>query len=348
MERKKVCLIGHFGFGKELLNGQTVKTRILSDTLDGILGSSQVMKIDTHGGAKALLKLPFQTFSAMRKCDNVVILPAHRGLRVETPLLSFWRIFFKRRLHYAVIGGWLASFLDGKKSLERQLKKFTGIYVETYSMQKDLEAKGFSNVTVMPNCKDLSILSPDALVMPEKPYKLCTFSRVMKEKGIEDAVDAVKAANEALGQNVYALDIYGQIDGNQVEWFEQLQKTFPQFVRYGGLVPYDKSVEVLKDYFALLFPTYYHGEGFAGTLLDAMASGVPVIASDWKYNTELVKEGQTGLLFPAKDVEALTKILCDAASDSAKWNAMRTSCLEEAHRYQPVEVINALLERIEA
>ena len=98
----------------------------------------------------------------------------------------------------------------------------------------------------------------------------------MREKGIEDAVNAVVSVNTDLGVQAFSLDIYGQVDGAQIEWFESLQKKFPSYIRYGGLVPYDKSVDVLKDYFALLFPTYYEGEGFAGTLIDAYSAGVPV------------------------------------------------------------------------
>ena len=45
--------------------------------------------------------------------------------------------------------------------------------------------------------------------LPElKPLPLCTFSRVMKEKGIEDAVYAVRTVNEHFGRTVYTLDIY--------------------------------------------------------------------------------------------------------------------------------------------
>ncbi|MFR3494185.1 MAG: glycosyltransferase [Blautia sp.] len=56
----------------------------------------------------------------------------------------------------------------------------------------------------------------------------------------------------------------------------------PQYIRYKGMVPFNQSTEVLKNYDALLFPTYYEGEGFAGTIIDAFAAGLPVIASDWK------------------------------------------------------------------
>src|SRR5699024_10336083 len=101
--------------------------------------------------------------------------------------------FFKnRRIHYVVIGGWLPEFLKKRKNLMRILKSFDGIYVETNTMRKELEEQGFTNVHVMPNCKNLNILEKSQLIYHHsEPYKLCTFSRVMKEKGIEDAVEAV-------------------------------------------------------------------------------------------------------------------------------------------------------------
>ena len=74
---KKACVIGHFGFGKNLLNGQTVKTKIVASEVESVFGKENVLKIDTHGGIMALLRLPFQVFKAMRKCENILILPAH-------------------------------------------------------------------------------------------------------------------------------------------------------------------------------------------------------------------------------------------------------------------------------
>jgi len=344
MNRRQFCVIGHFGFGKNMLNGQTVKTKILTAALEKTLGEEQVMKLDTHGGVKALLKLPFQTFRAMRCCDNVVILPAHRGLRIVTPMLMFWRLFFKRKLHYAVIGGWLASYLEGKKSLERQLKKFTGVYAETKTMKKALETRGFQNVTVMPNCKELSILSEDALVTAaEAPFKLCTFSRVMREKGIEDAVNAVKAVNEAAGSTVYELDIYGQVDAGQTEWFEELQKTFPEYIRYGGLVPFDKSVEVLKDYFALLFPTRFFTEGIPGTVVDGYAAGVPVLSARWESFDDVIDDTCTGYGYPFGDNDALIALLQEAAAAPEKINSLKLNCLNKARDYTPDKAMAVLL-----
>ena len=340
---KKVTVIGHFAFGKDLLNGQTVKTKILAQELERQLGEGEVQKIDTHGGKKALPKLFFQAISALKHSKNVVILPAHNGIRFFVPVLRFFNRFYKRKLFYVVIGGWLPKFLEDKKKLKKQLQVFDGIFVETQTMQNALCKMGFANISVMPNCKRLEILLEEDLVYPQsEPYPLCTFSRVMKEKGIEDAVQAVKGVNEKFGRIVYTLDIYGQVDDEQTEWFERLQKDFPEYIRYGGLVDFDKSVEVLKNYFALLFPTYYEGEGFAGTLLDALASGVPVIASDWKYNAEIVIEGKTGLLYRTKDVKNLINSLIIIYEQKNNWLDMKKNCLKEAENYLPSVVLTEL------
>lgn len=345
---KAVSVIGHFGNSELLLNGQTVKTKIITDELSKQLERDEVIKIDTAGGKSTLLKAPFQCLKALKNAKNVIIFPAHNGLRVYVPLLSFFRKFFKnRKLHYVVIGGWLPEFLKTRKSLAKKLKRFDEIYVETNTMKRALEEQGFTNIVVMPNCKDLKILKPEELVYPTgEPYKLCTFSRVMKEKGIEDAVNAVKEVNEEAGRTIYTLDIFGQVDAAQVQWFEDLKTTFPDYVNYRGVVDYDKSVDVLKNYFALLFPTYYDGEGFAGTVLDALASGVPVIASDWKYNAEVVNEN-IGFVYPVRIQESFIKILKIAAENPRILLDKKKDCLRESEKYTPGFVLQSLKSQIQ-
>lgn len=345
----KASVLGHFGEGKNLLNGQTVKTKIITEELQNQLGQNQVMKFDTHGGWKTILKAPFQVFQALVKSSNVLIFPAQNGLRVYAPLLSFQKRFFKtRKIHYVVIGGWLPQFISERKGLAKTLKQFDGIYVETKTMKSALESQGFTNVFVMPNCKKLKILSEDELVYPiGVPYKICTFSRVMREKGIEDAVNAVKFANDSIGIHAFSLDIYGQVDSAQIKWFDNLQKTFPPFIRYKGLVPFEKSVDVLKYYFALLFPTYYEGEGFAGTIIDAYSAGVPVIASDWKYNSELVN-ADVGYVYPTRNQTELVDLLKKAAENPKVLLGMKSFCLAEAQKYRIDKAIRVLVDKLDS
>ena len=51
------------------------------------------------------------------------------------------------------------------------------------------------------------------------------------------------------------------------------------------------------------------GEGISNTILEAMATGLPVIATRVGGNVELVHEGETGYLIPAADPEAMVQAL---------------------------------------
>ncbi len=345
-ENKKAAVIGHFGKNKNFLNGQTVKTKIVAQELIKRLGDSDVTCIDTYGGMKATPKILLKCFFALKNHNNIVILPAQNGLRVVVPWLCFVNKFFKRKLHYVVIGGWLSEFLKDKKSLAKNLKKFDGIYVETTSMQKNLEQMGFENIIVMPNCKKLDILKEDELVYPDgEPYKLCTFSRVMKEKGIEDAVNAVKEVNEKLGRTVYTLDIYGQVDAGQTDWFEELKASFPEYVKYGGLVPFDKSVEVLKNYFALLFPTRFYTEGIPGTFIDAYAAGVPVITALWMNSADIFEDGVQGYGYEFGKTDELRNVLIQIAGNTTRITCMKPDCITKAKDYLPETVIKLITQK---
>lgn len=336
----RVGVIGHFGVGVNLANGQTIKTKIITKETDNYCGEKSFI-VDAHGGLKAVFPVAIGSIQAVAKCKNVFLMLTENGLIVSVPVLAFFNKVFKRRLHYIVIGGWLPDFLKNHSYLAKCLKSFHKIYVETYKMKQLLNNQGFDNVCVMPNCKRLDILSTPCLPS-ENPYKLCTFSRVMKEKGIEDAVNAVMMANKQLKTNAYSLDIYGQIDMQQKKWFEDLKSTFPSYIRYSGLIPYNKSCEVLKNYFALLFPTYYEGEGFAGTAIDAFSAGVPVIASDWKYNDEVIKNGINGRLFQHQNVNELAAILVTIYKNPEEWNLLRYKCIEEANEFRPENVMRVL------
>lgn len=346
--RVRASVLGHFGEGKILLNGQTVKTKIITEELQNQLGQDQVLKVDTHGGYKTLLKAPFQVFHALKNSSNVLIFPAHNGLRVYAPLLFYQKhLFRKRKLHYVVIGGWLPQFLMRRRGLANILKKFDGIYVETNTVKTALEAQGFENVFVMPNCKELTVLSESELTYPTGvPYRLCTFSRVMKEKGIETAINIIRRVNEKLGYTAYELDIYGQVDDAQTEWFESLKLQFPDYIHYCGCVDANQSVEILQKYFALLFPTHFYTEGIPGTIIDAYAAGIPVIAAKWESYADVIDEGITGIGYEFDDAKQFERILLNVAQNPQTLLNIKGNCILKASDYIPETVIQIIIGNI--
>ena len=346
---KKITVIGLFCNGIEVSDGQSIKTRIVTEEIERSLGIQNVCRIDTYGWKKNPICLFIKSVFSVWHSENVLFLTDEGGIKVFPWLLRLANITGKCRLHYVVVGGWLPDSLKTRKFRTWILKKLDGVYVETATMKQALENAGLSNVVILPNCKHLNVLGEDELVFQNsEPYALCTFSRVMKEKGIAIAVEAVKAVNELSGRTVFTLDIYGQVDPRQTEWFAQLKAEFPEYVKYCGTVPYDQSVGVLKDYFALLFPTYFSGEGFAGTLIDAFSAGVPVIASKWRYNEEFVYEGINGSIIPPQDVTALTEKLIEISSAPGAWIAQRKNCLVQAKRYVPETALKDLISELKS
>lgn len=339
MKPYRYGIVAHFAEGKNVYGGQTIKTRNFADALEEYLGEGTVLRIDTTGWKKKPFRLILGILQSLSKCEETVILPADRGVFVIPYLVVFLRGLRKIKLHYVVIGGWLPEFVKKHKGLARCLKKFTGIYVETKTMKNAMEQQSFENVIVLPNFKRMQVLEPKQLVYAQSaPYKLCTFSRVLKEKGIEDAVKAVKMVNEILGRTAYCLDIYGKVDDGYKGEFAEFIKTFPGYIRYMGAVDGSRSTEIIKEYFTLLFPTYFEGEGYPGTLLDAFSAGVPVIASDWRYNVEIIGLDK-GFIFETQNMEAFAQILIQLYHTPEYVNAKKMDCLKYAYTMKPENII---------
>lgn len=349
MDKKRICIVGHFASGHQELNGQTVKTKTIANELERQLGKNEIVKIDTRINNKIkMISLFFQVIFGMKKCENTIILPAQNGILFLAPLLCVGKLFFQSNIHYIVIGGWLPGFVKDRFFLKECLKRFDGIYVETSIMKQLLEQQDFSNICIMPNCKNINIVREEELFLSQtEPYRLCTFSRVMKEKGIEDAIQAIKEINEKYGRKIFCLDIYGQIDAAYENEFVEMQKKFPTYIRYCGSVGYNQSTSILKDYCALLFPTHFYTEGIPGTVIDAYASGIPVIAARWESFDDLIEQGKNGLGYQFGNYTELVYAICHLVEDKVSYMDMKRSCIEKARDYTTEKVIANFLKRLQ-
>jgi glycogen synthase len=93
-----------------------------------------------------------------------------------------------------------------------------------------------------------------------------------------------------------------------------------------GFVPHDRVPAVLRSLDVLVLPSIY--EEMGSVLAEAMACGLPVVASDVGGIPDVVRDGETGILVPPGDVSALTKALDGVVRDPA----LRTRLSEEARR----------------
>ena len=343
----QVMIIGNIGGLEHVYDGQTIKTRIVIHELEKVFGKDRVKCIDTYKWKKNPFKLLYNTIKSVYNSKNIIFMTDQGGIKVFPWLLVCTNLFFYRKLHYIVIGGWLVAFLKKHRIIAYFLKKMDNIFVETSIMKSGLQDLGFNNVSLMKNFKNLEVLSESQLVYSnEEVYSFCTFSRVMKEKGIEDAVLAIKGINANYGRKICTLDIYGAVDEKQIEWFENLSAQFSEGIRYCGVVPYDKSVNVIKGYYMLLFPTHFTTEGIPGTIIDAYAAGVPVIASRWNGFNDVIDNEVTGMGYQCLNNECLQAAIEDAIKSPNKIKEMKKNCLKKATQYLPHNAISVLLDKL--
>jgi glycosyltransferase involved in cell wall biosynthesis len=104
-------------------------------------------------------------------------------------------------------------------------------------------------------------------------------------------------------------------------------------VRLAGELTDVSDILASADVFVL--PTTY--ESLPMSILEAMAAGLPVVASNVGGVPELVVDGRTGLLVPPRDVPALAEALRALLSDAARRRSMGEAGREQAVRAFGVE-----------
>jgi glycosyltransferase involved in cell wall biosynthesis len=86
------------------------------------------------------------------------------------------------------------------------------------------------------------------------------------------------------------------------------------------------SLEILSTFHCLVISSIR--EGLCTSIMDAHIMGIPVVATNTGGIPELVDDGETGLLVPPKDPEALARAVLRMISDER----LRARCVEQAKR----------------
>lgn len=345
--KTKIGMIGYFASGKSKSGGQEAKTCAIADELDKEYGAAEVKKVDTINWKRHPMKIFFRLVKLACSCKNVIMLPAHKSVKVFTPILVFLKKFTGVTIHYAVVGGWLPTMTYTDEHLKTLLKSVDYIYVETSSMEIAMQKQGFNNIVRFPNFKHITPINENQLKDKyTEPYRMCFFARVTKEKGLEDAIDAVQAINKKYDHMAYHLDVYGPVQRGQEEWFEQLKNKFGDCVEYKGFVEPEESVETLQSYFGMIFPTHYKTEGVPGTIIDAYAAGVPVVTARWDNCKDVLDEGATGLGYELGNVYELTECLDNIYKNPKRFILMKANCVTKAREFKPEIIMETMLSKL--
>ena len=129
---------------------------------------------------------------------------------------------------------------------------------------------------------------------PEDTVEFAFISRIRKEKGIEQYIDAARAIKAKYPNTRFHVCGFGD------DYYEARMKQLHEegVIIYHGLL---KDVRVmLKDVHCVIHPTYYP-EGMSNVLLESAASGRPIISTDRAGCREAIDHGVNGYLVREQD-----------------------------------------------
>ena len=160
--------------------------------------------------------------------------------------------------------------------------------------------------------------------------------RMMKEKGIEELLDAAKALHSLSVE----FQILGYCDEDYQAILDEREKegVITQLGFHPDVQAYYKRAS------AVVMPTYH--EGMSNVLMEASATGRPVIATNISGCREVFEEGVTGLGFAPKSSEALIQALKKFLALSRNERAMmgRSALAKMEREFDRVKVVEAYLE----
>lgn len=338
--KRSILMIGHFATFDNMNDGQTVKTQNIYNQLKNV--GKKIKKIDTQNWKKRKINFLNEIIRNFFKSEKIVLVVASNGAKILVPLLILLKKFHKVKIYYCTIGSWLDIRIQKNIILKHCCKKVDYIFVETEELRKNLEIKGYNNIKKMYNFKNFNNSIIDNNVRYEYKH-FCTFSRVMKEKGIEDVIYAINELNNTRKEKIY-LDIYGPIDKSYEQEFIQLINKQDGFIKYIGNINPKDSINFISRYYMLLFPTRYIKEGLPGTIIDAYNAKVPIIASNWNSAEEFIKNNETGLIYEFGNKEDLKEKILYAVKNKEKIEKMRDKAKDFSYLFTPKEAIKPLLD----
>lgn len=239
---------------------------------------------------------------------NVGTFHAYRG--------SYYGYFYGRPILRRVFAN-----LDARIAVSRAAKRF----VRQYFM---------APYRIIPNGVDVERLHPSAV---EPLPQLCDgrpnilfVGRPEKRKGVGYLLRAYPRIKNAFPDARFI--IVGAGDWEDSPYRAYIERHGLRDIHIAGYVSEEDKARYLRSAHVFCAPAI-QGESFGIVLLEAMAAGLPVVASEIVGYRDVVTDGQEGLLVPPRDPGAVADAVCTILQNPALAAAMGEAGIETAAQY---------------
>lgn len=192
------------------------------------------------------------------------------------------------------------------------------------------------NITVISNLIDTELFKPTNSVITTRP--ICSVGRLEPQKNFDLLIRALKGTNKKLV-------LYGA--GSKDIELRELAKNEGVEVEFRGRVSNNDLAKGISESGMFVLPSAYEGNPKA--LLEAMASGLPVIASDIAAHRAIITNGENGLIVPSEVValqEAIKKVAADSNLAKEIGNKARKYIMTHASAEAVVAAEVSVYERV--
>ncbi|RKU15019.1 hypothetical protein C6501_07315 [Candidatus Poribacteria bacterium] len=195
-------------------------------------------------------------------------------------------------------------------------------------------------IDVIPDGVDLETFAPTQREANPKTVRCLAIGRLIPRKGFQFLIRALPQILDKVSHN-FEIEIIG--DGPYQEELiglaENLGVTF--YVHFTGTVPYSELPQKYREADIFILPSL--AEGMPLVVLEAMGTGLPIIASRVQGIDELVAEGINGALFDAGDVDGLASCLVQLINAGEKRVEMGKASTEKVIPYDWKNIADAYL-----
>jgi len=142
----------------------------------------------------------------------------------------------------------------------------------------------------------------------EDPVRVLLAARMLRQKGVVEFVEAARRLRSEGGRALFLL--VGDSDPTNPTSIEKEQLRAwgrEDGIEWLGRLPHDRMPAVMRSVDVVCLPSYR--EGAAKVLLEAAASGRAIVTTDAPGCREAVEPGESGLLVPPRDPDALAEAL---------------------------------------
>lgn len=254
-------------------------------------------------------------------------------------LIKLLQLVGCKNIYFWAVGGTLHKRIVELGANPETFKKVKMIYAQSDQVVKGLADMGIYNCVKVVNSKRINYI-PDISGRNNDKVKFVFLSRVHPDKGCSLIVKSADWLNNNGYKGKFSVDFYGKFDEDYkpilISEMEHVDN-----VEYKGFLDLttSKGYDMLSQYDMMLFPTWWDGEGFPGVIIDAYIAGVPIIASDWSCNTEVVDD-EIGIIIKTHDQEELTQAMKSVLDGKYDLKAMAKACQNRAKTYDNRSVLS--------